>query len=91
MLAPGQRHACLKMCRNPACLKQQLFYVEEGQGEAEEEEEEGRPASSRRRRRGAQKKGLEELRADWAWLDDMNPEDRPWLFFGLYRALYSTV
>ncbi len=76
-----------------ACLPKNLptwvASVEEGQGEAEEEE--GQPASSRRRRRGAQKKGLEELRADWAWLDDMNPEDRPWLFFGLYRALYSTV
>ena len=67
--------------------------AEEGQGEEGLEEEQEQPSSSsRRRRRGAQKKkGLEDLRGDWAWLDDMKVEDRPWLYFGLYRALHSKV
>lgn len=37
------------------------------------------------------RKGLEELRQDWAWLDDMKAEDRPWLYFGLHRAYHSQV
>ena len=62
--------------------------AEEGQGQEEEEQQQ---SSNRRRRRGTQKRGLEDLREDWAWLDGMNAEDRPWLYFGLYRALNSRV
>ena len=47
----------------------------------------------RRRRRSARSRAasVEELRERWAWLGELKPEDKPWIYFALHRAHHSQV